>query len=122
MTKRRSPLFTKSPALKVILSIYPLTRGVTLTLSTASVRPVYSSHSTISFCTGLAMVTGGGGGAGGGGSLWQLESAVLMATSAERPASIPSCRHSSVMGILWLAQWGYEALALGIYFLNSGNF
>src|SRR3954462_12414950 len=61
MTNRRSPGFTSCPSLKPILSMYPLTRGRTSTLSTASVRPVYSSHSTISFWIGFAAVTGGGG-------------------------------------------------------------
>src|SRR5215813_12966037 len=41
----------------------PETRARTSTLSTATNRPVYSSHSVICFCNGRATVTGGGGGA-----------------------------------------------------------
>src|SRR2546423_6612036 len=40
----------------------PETRGRTSTVSTGSVRPVNSSHSTISFCSTAATETEGGGG------------------------------------------------------------
>ena len=44
-------------------SMKPETRARTSTVSSASKRPVYSSHSVIDFCSGFETVTGGGGGA-----------------------------------------------------------
>src|SRR5262249_40828861 len=44
-------------------STKPETLARTSTVSTAAKRPVYSSHSVMSFCTGRATVTDGAGGA-----------------------------------------------------------
>src|SRR5262249_33996329 len=49
--------------LKCTESMKPETRARTSTLSTAVKRPVNSSHSVMTFCTGCATVTDGGGGA-----------------------------------------------------------
>src|SRR6476620_4689511 len=49
------------PSLKWIESMKPDTRARTSTVSTAAKRPVYSSHSVILFCSGVATVTDGGG-------------------------------------------------------------
>src|SRR5712672_4315350 len=63
MTNRRSPCLTIWPSLKLTESMKPETLARTSTVSTAAKRPVYSSHSVIVFCSGLAVVTGGAGGA-----------------------------------------------------------
>src|SRR5258706_7395396 len=62
MTNRRSPCLTIWPSLKLTESMKPETLARTSTVSTAAKRPVYSSHSVIVFCSGLAVVTGGAGG------------------------------------------------------------
>src|SRR5215470_9148939 len=63
MMNRRSPCLTIWPSLKCTESMKPETRARTSTLSTAVKRPVNSSHSVMTFCTGCATVTDGGGGA-----------------------------------------------------------
>src|SRR5215510_1603784 len=63
MMNRRSPCLTIWPSLKCTESMNPETRARTSTLSTAAKRPVNSSHSVMTFCTGCATVTAGGGGA-----------------------------------------------------------
>src|ERR1700730_11111181 len=60
---RRSPCFTIWPSLKWMESTKPETLARTSTVSTAVKRPVYSSHSVMTFCNGRATVTGGAGGA-----------------------------------------------------------
>src|SRR6266516_4350826 len=62
ITKSNAPFFTISPSVKCTDCKYPLTRARTSTDSTASSRPVYSSHSTTSRTTGWLTVTFGGGG------------------------------------------------------------
>src|ERR1043165_6245544 len=71
MVNSRSPFFTSLPSLKWTLSRYPLTRARISTLSGASMRPIYSSHSTTSRETGTMTETTGGGGAVGVGCLPQ---------------------------------------------------
>ena len=60
MTNRRSPFFTICPSAKCTDCRYPETRARTSTRSTASKRPVNSSHSVISRTTGRATSTDGG--------------------------------------------------------------
>src|SRR5215467_9020043 len=62
----------------------PETRARTSTLSTATNRPVYSSHSVICFCNGRATVTGGGGGAAPAACLVS-QPVSAWATSARKP-------------------------------------
>src|SRR5262245_2844318 len=85
MTNRGSPCLTSWPSLKLTLSMNPETRARTSTCSTATKRPVYSSHSVIVFFSGCATVTGGGGGAEAATGLpSQLASACAMSTRALR--------------------------------------
>src|SRR6516164_3324510 len=70
------------------------------TLSTASVRPVNTSHSTISFLMGLAIVTGGGGGGGGGAGLLQPERA-SQRTRTKMPVNLLICRIACVISLLF---------------------
>src|SRR5262252_6401217 len=89
MTNRRSPCLTSWPSLKWTVSMNPETRARTSTCSTATKRPVYSSHSVIVFCSGCATVTGGAGGAqetyaGHGIALQLIGSACELALDALR--------------------------------------
>ena len=63
MANRRSPCLTCWPSLNFTSLRWPDTRALISTVSLASKRPVYSSHSTISRSTGLATLTVGSGGA-----------------------------------------------------------
>src|SRR5215208_4154719 len=62
MTNSRSPCLTIWPSLKWMESMKPETRARTSTVSTAVKRPVNSSHSLMTFCSGRATATEGGGG------------------------------------------------------------
>src|SRR5438876_12270294 len=84
MTKRRSLFFTSAPSLKVTAPKYPLTRARSSTISTASSRPGYSSHSITSRVAGWLAVTAAGGGGGGGWGRRQPVGRLSTVTSAPR--------------------------------------
>ena len=65
MTNSRSPCLTSAPSLNGARSMKPLTRACTSTVSFASSRPGYSSHSFTSRTIGRLTVTAGGGGDAG---------------------------------------------------------
>src|SRR5262245_22868311 len=101
MTNSRSPCLTNWPSLKLTVSMNPETRARTSTCSTATNRPVYSSHSVIVFCSGCATVTGGGGGAEAAPGRLSPQLASAWAVSTNAPQVI-----TRVMGLLSTSRIG----------------
>src|SRR5205809_5946193 len=83
----------------------PETRARTSTRPTASNRPVYSSHSVITFCSGLATVTGGGGGAGAATGLLSQPASKAAVSSRELKGAkriMAFCSDAARMGREWV--------------------
>src|SRR6266581_4604953 len=88
--------------------MYPETRGRTSTDSTGSVRPVNSSHSTISLCSTAATVTDGAGRGAGRCELLRPKPVERMATALS--AMTASVRRKKILRVISLEFLGLVVL------------